>query len=104
MRDGHACQVCGAESRPNAHHIFSRSNYSVRWDLANGITLCPAHHTLSSKFSAHKTPEEFHYFLVGYLGEAELADLRLKAKSVAKLDQRFKADLKDSLENFIKNH
>ena len=53
------CEYCWKTTYLNSHHIFSRNNYSTRFDLDNGICLCVAHHTMSPKFSAHKTPMEF---------------------------------------------
>jgi len=56
------CEYCGKvlpPSKLNAHHFYSRSLRSVRWDLDNLFCLCPLHHTFSSKFSAHLTPAYF---------------------------------------------
>jgi len=42
-RDGSVCQWCGTEDSSkvyNAHHIFGRSNKSVRWYTPNGLKLC----------------------------------------------------------------
>ena len=81
-RDGFKCLYCGKTEYLNSHHIYSRSNYAVRWDMGNGITLCSGHHTMSSKFSAHKTPLEFVDFLKELWGEDWLDRLREKANSV----------------------
>ena len=43
-KDGHKCQKCGNAAYLNAHHIVGRSNYKVRWEVENGITLCPKCH------------------------------------------------------------
>ncbi len=56
---GGGCAVCGKSYQLNAHHIITRSNKQLRWDIKNGIALCPQHHTLSSRLSAHKTPDDF---------------------------------------------
>lgn len=53
------CMVCGRKEYLNAHHIYSRCNQATRYEAENGITLCAKHHTMSSEFSAHKTPLEF---------------------------------------------
>jgi len=59
-----SCDYCGSSSRKlNAHHIVTRSVSALRWKMLNGICLCSYHHSLSSDFSAHKTPLEFHAFL-----------------------------------------
>ena len=77
------CEKCGAKHPTlNAHHIFSRSNFSVRWSYDNGVALCPAHHTLANN-SAHKAPAEFTELLKEWRGEEWYDRLRRLAKSVA---------------------
>lgn len=78
------CDYCGKDTYLNSHHIFSRSNYSVRWDLDNGICLCSGHHTLSSQFSAHKCPMEFSEYIKEKRGIEWFNRLRTKANSVVK--------------------
>ena len=53
------CDHCGKVGPLNSHNFYSRSVYSVRWDIENGFCLCVGCHVFSSKFSAHKTPAEF---------------------------------------------
>ena len=55
QRAGNVCEYCSKVNYLNSHHIFGRSNLAVRWDLENGICLCPGHHTFST-FSAHQSP------------------------------------------------
>jgi len=41
------CEICGLKMSPeecHAHHIIFRSNFNVRWDLANGSLLCNYNH------------------------------------------------------------
>ena len=90
-RDG-ACVYCGKTTYLNAHHIYSRSNRSTRWYLPNGITLCPAHHTFSSTFSAHKTPAEFVDWLREIKGDNFLEDLKNEKKKIDKHDNQYWLD------------
>ena len=54
----YACEFCGKKPiNLNAHHVFSRSNHQVRWDLDNGVCLCVAHHVFGNQ-SFHKAPAE----------------------------------------------
>lgn len=78
---GNKCEYCGKTAMLNSHHIFSRSNKSVRWDVENGVCLCVGHHTFSSVFSAHKTPLEFIEWLKSHRGEQRLNELRIKANT-----------------------
>ena len=54
-RAGNRCEYCGRGDTLNAHHIFSRSNRAVRWDVDNGACVCVAHHTFGT-VSFHKSP------------------------------------------------
>lgn len=51
------CEVCKKPAN-DPHHIISRKNLSVRWDLRNGCLLCSGCHTLNRK-SAHLDPMWF---------------------------------------------
>lgn len=66
IRANHKCEYwgCNKTDNLNAHHVFSRSRRSVRWDIENCFILCPYHHSLGND-SAHKDPE----FLKKVLGE-----------------------------------
>lgn len=78
------CEYCGSTTSLNSHHIFSRSNRSVRWDLDNGVCICSKHHVFSSAFSAHLSPIEFVEWLKDKRGHEWYDNLRVKAKSIAK--------------------
>lgn len=62
---GHRCAICGMEHGKlngngspvylNAHHIEGRNNYATRFDILNGIALCPGHHDLKTD-SAEQSP------------------------------------------------
>ncbi len=78
---GGRCEICMKNTTLNSHHIFSRSNRSVRWDLDNGICLWVAHHTFGN-FSAHKSPIEFIEKLKEMRGEDWYERLRAKARKV----------------------
>lgn len=85
LRVNNKCEYCGKRSSLNSHHIFSRSKKATRWDLQNGISLCVGHHTLSSSFSAHKTPLEFIDWLYKYKGKSHIDMLRVRANLTSKL-------------------
>jgi len=79
---GRKCEYCGKTEYLNSHHIFSRSNMKLRFDINNGICLCSGHHTLKSDFSAHKTPADFIEWIKEYRGLEWYEELRRKAKQV----------------------
>ena len=78
-RGGDRCEICGAKGRLNSHHLFSRNRYSVRFDLANGICLCPRCH-----FSAHQSSLEFSRKVLNLRCIRWYKDLEKKAKKLAK--------------------
>jgi len=74
------CEVCGKQSPLNSHHIFSRSNKSVRWNDNNGVCLCVGHHVFGN-FSAHKAPADFIEWIKEVRGEEWYKELRKKANT-----------------------
>ncbi len=82
----------------NTHHIFSRSNLSVRWDLDNGVCLCSGHHTLNN-CSAHKAPAEFIEWIKEMWGIEWYENLRKKANQIKKWTI---PELEELLEKFKK--
>jgi hypothetical protein len=81
------CEFCGAK-RLNAHHIYSRSAQHLRWDVENGVNLCPLHHRLSSEFSAHKTPLLFADWIIKKRGKNWHRNLKLKLYAKEKVDKK----------------
>lgn len=55
-RDGHKCVICGNAERLNAHHIIVRENHKTKFDVDNGVALCPKHHFFDRQISAHNNP------------------------------------------------
>jgi hypothetical protein len=104
LEAGFKCEYCGTDKNLNSHHIYSRSNRSVRWDESNGVCLCVAHHTFSSGFSAHKTPLEFVYWLEEEYGKVYMDELRLKANSTKKWMKFEKEELLKELNNKIETY
>jgi len=109
-RAGHKCEWWGCHKTEhlNAHHIFSRSRRSTRWDLENCLILCSGHHSLNTE-SAHKDPS----FLKKLLGEIPgYSPLRTRgwwemlyrrANTPQKLDLAMeKLYLQAELKNFLK--
>jgi len=87
QRAGNKCERSGKTTYLNSHHIFSRSNLSVRWNLDNGICLNAGWHTLQ-KESVHKSPIEFIEWLKKERGDKWYNELRLKANQVKKWTDR----------------
>ena len=63
-RDNDQCIICGKTKYLNAHHLISRTNKELRFDVMNGVSLCPKHHRFSFDFSAHQNPFVFILWLM----------------------------------------
>ncbi len=92
------CELCGRRDYLNAHHIFSRSAKSVRWDLDNGVCLCAGHHTLTNT-SAHKAPIWFIEEMKKRRGEKWYKDLQTRWAICGKPDY---SAIEIYLKNFLK--
>jgi hypothetical protein len=55
-RDNNQCVICGEPFRLNAHHIIVRENHETKFDIKNGLSLCPKHHFFCRQISAHNNP------------------------------------------------
>jgi hypothetical protein len=55
-RDNFQCVICGNSERLNAHHIIPREIHATKFDLFNGLSLCPKHHFFCRTISAHNNP------------------------------------------------
>ena len=62
MRSNNSCEYCGKKvgeiKKVDAHHLQSRriKNNPLKYDIMNGISLCPLHHKFSTKESFHNSP------------------------------------------------
>ncbi len=97
-------QGCHKSEYLNAHHVFSKSRQSTRYDTENGICLCSRHHSFLHE-SAHKDPD-FKDKILGRIPgykpirtETWYTTLQLRANTPQKLDLNME---KLYLENKIK--
>lgn len=104
LKAGMMCEIetCRKTKYLNSHHIFTRRNKAVRWYTGNGVALCPSHHTLDSKFSAHATPVTFTRWLEKKRGKDFVEMLTYKSNQVSKLHAFEKKILLEELQKEIK--
>ena len=64
-RDGNICVItnCGITKMLNAHHIIVKEIKELKFDVTNGISLCPKHHQFSRELSAHSNSFAFFVWL-----------------------------------------
>jgi len=98
---GNQCERCFKTTYLNSHHIFSRSNKSVRWHIPNGICLCAGCHALNND-SAHKSPLLFAEWIKHKRGEQWYNNLMMRAHSVGKLTTFEKEIILKELQEEIK--
>jgi hypothetical protein len=79
-RDFYQCSICGSEYKPSAHHIVVREIKYFKYDLDNGITLCPSHHKFCREISAHNNAIAFFLWLQKYRKE-QMERLTAKIKT-----------------------
>lgn len=87
------CVICGSP-KPSAHHIFSRTYKSTRWEPDNGVALCYKHHI----WFAHQRFEEFRDFIVNFISEEKYNYLKNKSQEI------WKGTLEEEYENLKKHH
>lgn len=71
-RDNYTCQCCGKHGGElNAHHLYNFAQYSeLKYNVDNGITICPKCHLIKYPDSFHSlygeknnTPEQFYEYV-----------------------------------------
>ena len=70
------------KGRLAAHHFYSCSRMSTRWDVDNMFCLADEFHTKSTQFSAHGTPEKFRIWAIAYRGKDWFQRLSAKADTI----------------------
>ena len=76
----------------HAHHVFHRSHANLRYDISNGICLCPTHHTLGQD-SAHKDPTFITRLITCGVRTPEWFDALIEKRNViVKNNDLFKAE------------
>ncbi len=86
IRAWYKCEYCWKTTYLNSHHIFTRHNYSTRYDLDNWVCLCAWHHTFNGHFSAHQTPTEFTNRIIQKRWQKRYDELKYKANQLRDKD------------------
>jgi 5-methylcytosine-specific restriction endonuclease McrA len=78
-RDGHKCVQCGTTSSITCGHLFSRANYSTRWDEENCYAQC-----MSENLRHEYEFEPFRRVVEARLGKEKYDALWLRHSTVKK--------------------
>lgn len=89
------CEYCGSTQYLNSHHIFGRRNFSVRFEVNNGVCLCAKHHQFNNEFSAHQTPSRFIDWIKEKRGQKWYDELNNQANTIKPNKEYFKKKLDD---------
>ena len=108
LRAGNRCEWgykgkrCVKLTGLQAHHIFGRKNYDVRYDYRNGVCLCYSHHD-GQKHSAHHNAPLFQEMIIEQRGQEWWLDLYKRANSNnLKVDKSFfKQELDDKYAELV---
>jgi predicted restriction endonuclease len=90
---GNKCEVCGKTEHLNSHHIVGRRNLRLRWELYNGVCLCPGDHTFKTN-SFHQNP----VWADEWLRENRGQDLKLIRSTMNEIQKWTVEDMQDKLE------
>ena len=84
---GYKGKRCPSLKGLEAHHIFGRKNYDVRYDYRNGACLCYTHHK-GHRDSAHEASSVFMEMMIEQRGQKWYLDLRQRSQAYnVKLDK-----------------
>jgi len=98
------CQYCWKTEYLNSHHLYTRSRRATRWDIDNGICLCSGCHTMSSIFSAHRTPLEFYEWLEWIRWSEWISALAKKSRAICNITPDLIKKHISELELYIKEN
>lgn len=86
------CVVCGSREKLTCGHLFSRTNYSTRWDLGNCFTQC-----LSCNLRHEYSPAPFTIWYIKKYGMEEYEELNQQHTTARKWKDY---ELKELLEKY----
>jgi len=89
------CEICGNTQNLNSHHIVTRTNKRLRWDLKNGVSLCVKHHVFGSE-AVHENALFFDNWFIKHRKN----DRKYLLKEMYSIKQRQVWELKELLETF----
>lgn len=100
-RAGHKCELCHHMGEDcQTHHIYSRSNYSVRYDPMNCLYVCNSCHRWAELVGTRNVIE--YLVSTGVHSEAWRQDLTDRKNHIVKADNIFRSEWKDRLLTMLK--
>src|SRR3990167_503815 len=101
IRDGQKCVICGSTEKLGNSHLFSRKNFSLRWDIrpsGNCHTNC---WSCNFKHSSRDSYPYFNWYITKF-GKSRFDDLHKEWVGVTIVKQFQLELLKENLETVLK--
>jgi hypothetical protein len=105
IRAGYKCEISGLtkhQCKLNSHHIVGKRNFTLRWDLRNGICVSSSKHTLARQ-SLHQDPEWARQWLLENRKE-DFEYLESKKNMITKRTHSDKKELLKELRAYIREN
>ncbi len=105
IRAGYKCEISGMskhQCRLNSHHIVGKRNFTLRWDLRNGLCISSSKHTLARQ-SVHQDPEWARQWLLENRKE-DFEYLESKKNVITKRTHSDKKELLKELRAYIREN
>jgi len=103
-RAGHKCEYpeCNVNyTQLHPHHFYSRRIVPMRYNIDNGIALCPYHHTLGP-YAAHNDPDFKSIIIERGVRTREWADDLIKQKQkITKNTAAFKQECFEKMKPYL---
>ena len=103
IRAGYKCEVSGKtkdQCKLNSHHIVGKRNFTLRWDIRNGVCISSGKHTLERQ-SAHQDPEWFRTWMLENR-PSDFEYLEAKKNTITKRTNADRIELAKELKAYIK--
>jgi hypothetical protein len=101
LRDNFTCQRCGHQNKSaQTAHIWTRNNYSTRWDMENAMCLCYMCH-IKGFHSAHREPAEFIEWVHNRMGDERWEALKTRSMATVKVNGVFMDETEQNLREYV---
>jgi hypothetical protein len=105
IKAGYKCEISGLtkhQCKLNSHHIVGKRNFTLRWDLRNGLCVSSKKHTLDRQ-SLHQDPEWARQWLLEHR-PSDFEYLEATKNMIVKRNTQDRKQIAKDLRAYIKNN
>jgi hypothetical protein len=105
VQAGYKCEISGLtkhQCKLNSHHIVGKRNFTLRWDLRNGLCVSTTKHTLHRQ-SVHQDPEWARQWLLEHR-PSDFEYLEATKNIIVKRNTQDRKQIAKDLRAYIKNN